>query len=152
MAQVGTVTVSGGGDVTPAKRLIMMGGKANLIDNGINYSNWDVGGSGYADANGVRLVATGTGDYAALNTNLKPLTKYTLVYRIAESTIDGWFYMADRYTGSDTRLPSTIGVHKVTFTTQETITDNQLRLYLANNCTDNTYVLLTDLAIYEGVV
>ena len=60
--------------------------------------------------------------------------------------------MADRYTGSDTRLPSTIGVHKVTFTTQETITDNQLRFYLANNCTDNTYVLLTDLAIYEGAV
>lgn len=144
--------MSGGGDVTPAKKLIMMGGKANLIDNGTNYSNWVVGGSGYADANGVRLVATGTSDYAALNTNLKPLTTYTLVYRIAESTVDGFFYMANRYTGSDMMLPSTVGVHKVTFTTQETITDNQLRFYLANNCTDGTYVLLTDLAIYEGVV
>lgn len=138
--------------MTPAKKLIMMGGKANLIDNGTNYSNWVVGGSGYADANGVRLVATGTSDYAALNTNLKPLTTYTLVYRIAESTVDGFFYMANRYTGSDMMLPSTVGVHKVTFTTQETITDNQLRFYLANNCTDGTYVLLTDLAIYEGVV
>ena len=138
--------------MTPAKRLIMMGGKANLIDNGTNYSNWVVGGGGYADANGVRLVAAGNSDYAALNTNLKPLTTYTLVYRIAESTVDGIFYMANRYTGSDVSIPSTVGVQKVTFTTQETITDNQLRFYLANNCTDGTYVLLTDLAIYDGVV
>jgi hypothetical protein len=138
--------------VTPAKRLIMMGGKANLIDNGTNYSNWFVNGGGYADANGVRLVANGTYDYAVLNTNLKPSTTYTLVYRVAESTVDGLFYMANRYTGLDERISSTVGVQKATFTTQETITDNQLRFYLANNCTDGTYVLLTDLAIYEGVV
>jgi len=82
MAQAGTVTVSGGGNVTPAKKLIIAGGRKfkNLIPNG-NFTNgidgWSSTSSTISAANNT-LYVTGDGSsmYAYVYTQDKIITPF----------------------------------------------------------------------------
>lgn len=86
MAQAGTVTVSGGGNVTPAKRLIMMGRRyKNALTNG-NFSNGLVG---WRERNGGTILGVFDGRLKVI-----AYLKYGLVAPIWSPTINHKYYFS----------------------------------------------------------
>ncbi|MBO8161340.1 MAG: hypothetical protein H0Z24_06850 [Thermosipho sp. (in: Bacteria)] len=118
-------------------------------NNGDNYENWVVNTESSVNNNAIHLVKGSEGNYADLDLNLQPNTQYTLVYNIKDTDTDGTLMVGGYLTGTAFSVDQTIGQHRVTFTTQETIDTNRLRFFISGG-TIGTYVDITDVMILEG--
>lgn len=129
----------------------------NKANNGVDYTNWTVAGAGTKkSANGIHLVADGGSDRAYVTTNLKDNTLYTLIYFVSDSDLDSTFVAVSEVSGIDTALsvnrtlPTTVGLHKATFTTKSTITNNRLWFLCSSVNTDGRYIDFKIYGVYEG--
>ena len=124
----------------------------NLINNGINYSNWIVSGAGSTKGvNGIHLVADSSNDSILMNTTFfKPSTIYTIFINIVAINIDGTFAISSNLTGAGVEIQKTVGIQKIKLTTQSVITLNRLTFSLASNTTNGKYVDFEVYSLVEG--
>jgi hypothetical protein len=120
-----------------------------LANNGVNYVNWTVAGTGTTKgANGIHLVADGTNEYASLPVTLEGGKQYTLVYTVMEQDLNSTIVISTYTVDVTQTIPNTVGIQKVLFTAKAGATS--LRLILSGTNTDGKYINFTDVMIFEG--
>ncbi len=125
----------------------------NLLNNGADYANFTVAGTGTTKGtSGIHLVQAATTDRADVDTSLKPLTTYTVVYNVAESDLTGnYFVLAGAgVLGGIVTLTKNIGINKALITTAASITNNILRFSISGLETDGKYINFKETMIFEG--
>ncbi|WHH59172.1 hypothetical protein [Petroclostridium sp. X23] len=121
----------------------------NYVNNGTDYANWSTDAGSTKGATGIHLVAAAGNEFAKVATNLKESTVYTLIYNVKASNATGVLSLNANYTGTNITLTKNIGINKVVFTTQQTISTNELRYFLSGGI-DGEYVDFELYAILEG--
>lgn len=125
----------------------------NYANNGINYINWILIGTGTTKGvNGIHLLGSSPdANNAKLLTNVKPSTQYTLIYNVKASNLSNSLAVSSQgFTGATVNnIPKTIGVNKVLLTSAVTITNNQL-LLVSPSSLSTEYIDFEVYAILEG--
>jgi hypothetical protein len=144
--------VSEGGNVTPAKRLIMMGNRPRneLVYNPVTWDNWTSNGTVTKDATGIEVTAVnGSTIYIQINTAAKNSTKYGILYEVVSKTLDSYIYGSASITSSSFPADSVIGPNKAVITTRDAIVNNYLRISTSDACTTGTKIKFKDFRMFE---
>jgi hypothetical protein len=135
------------GDIMGFLTLLSFKKLVNLANNGVNYANWTVAGTGTTKGtNGIHLVADGTNEYASLP--LEGGKQYTLVYTVTEQDLNSTIVISTYTVDVTQTIPNAVGIQKVLFTAKAGATT--LRLILSGTNTDGKYINFTDVMIIEG--
>ena len=122
----------------------------NPINNGIDYVNWTVAGTGTTKGtNGIHLVADGFSDRAMLDLMFEPSTQYTLIYNIKQTNLSN-FLGLKIITSSDVIMPQNLGINKLLITTTPTITLNSMEIFCFSANIDGEFVDFEILGLLEG--
>jgi len=145
------ITLGGGNMLTPAKRLIMMGYKPKneVAYTPTTWAEWTkTGGFISADITGYVLSAADVaGGAIVMNTNLKPSTKYGLLYEVLENETATSFYTQFGSNHGGTGFKQTIGYQKVMATTPAILGQNLFKI--GKNVTADGYIKFKDVRIFE---
>ena len=142
-----------------AKLLATVFGRPNLINSGVDYANWDVGGAGTTKgASGIHLVQDGSADRAEIViSGVKPNTLYTLVLNCAAHNLDALFAFAAVYatsaTSASVTMSPSVGRMTCVFTTVANVSVAKNLYLVASSANSNgRYIDFNDVQVYEGVV
>jgi hypothetical protein len=153
MAQAGTVTVSGGGNMTPAKRLIMMGFKPEnmLVYNPTTWAEWTKTAGVVGDATGLEFSEL-VGSYrkASLTGAFKPNTAYGLLFNVVSSDVTCIFFVSRTGTAFNVRALDTLTGHQShIITTKSVIDSNRFMIELGEGTTSNNTIKIENIRLFE---
>lgn len=124
----------------------------NLIDNGANYANWAVTGTGTTKgAGGIHLVNATNTETAKLNIASLDVAKlYTLTVYVKAVSTTGSLIISSNLTGTNITVANTIGLQTFAIATKvSSLTDKHLWFFIYGGA-DGDYVDFEVVSLYEA--